>query len=193
MVSKSLFAFHRAEVAREKRESNCANCATVPSGTNMQNSSKMRFFDDFSDSVPIGTVAQLAHLTDISSCQTFSDKLNWSDFPTFLAPIFESQADAVGGSAEPAEPMLGDMIARYSVLDRPRYGIYRKLGKPAVCESQPSCLTIQSKILMNRKDMDNFIIRAYGKRELAMLNFLNLHPVGDSNLVPSNQTRFRFW
>ena len=91
--------------------------------------------------VIVSQVAQLAQLTDISSCQTFSDKLNRSDFPTFLAPVFDSQADAVGvdkmllGGAEPTELVLGDMISRYSVLDRPRYGIYRKFGKPAVCES----------------------------------------------------------
>ncbi len=56
----------------------------------------MCVFDDFSDSLSTDKVAKLAKLTDISSYQTFSDKLNRNDFPAFLAHICESQADAVG-------------------------------------------------------------------------------------------------
>ena len=119
-----------AEVAREQllqapTSATFATFANLPVGKNMQKSSKMGFFDDFDSNLAIGKLAKVAKT---SSCQTFSDKLNWSDFPTFLAPVFDSQADAVG-----VDKMLLRALNLISgILPDSLYSIYdrRKIHAP---------------------------------------------------------------
>lgn len=66
-----------------EKESQRAKCATVPLGTVNRKIEKNNNFTILCDSVPVGTVAHLAHLTGY----TFTDKIDMGEWPTFLLPI----------------------------------------------------------------------------------------------------------
>ena len=97
------------EVAREF----CATSAIPPTGRNMEKRVKINNSDILDKNTPSGGMAEVAQ-------STFSDQLRREDIPSFLHPVWDSQATAAGRD----KMLLGVLNMVSGLMPDAIYGIY---------------------------------------------------------------------
>lgn len=104
---------------RENKEVS-ATLAKWPCGTSQSNISNLNNMKSFDEIRPAGQLAEVAKNGTNNSWLTFSDKLKKEDIPTMLAPVIESQTDAVGVD----KMLLGALNLFSGLLPSALYSIY---------------------------------------------------------------------
>lgn len=120
-ISREVYREHHAPVplteVQEELGEKCATCATVPSGIIEQNPIINKVYEENDESVPSGTVAQVAHFC---SGQTFSDKLHREDIPDFLLAVIDNESDVVSQD----KMLLGVLNIISGIMPESLYAIY---------------------------------------------------------------------